>query len=118
MRFLLVVTFLLTSVALAWGGPALHNASARKIETNSAEQGLAYAEEQCSSCHSVSGGPEFSPNLAAPTFEELANTPGMSRLAFGVFLQTPHASMPNLIIEADQVDALWAYITTLELKDL
>ena len=115
---MLVVILFLPTLAVAKDGAAFHYAKARKIEANSVEQGLAYAEQQCASCHTVSAGLDFSPNLAAPTFEEIANTPGMSRLVFGIFLQTPHATMPNLIIEEDQVDALWAYIATLEVKDL
>jgi mono/diheme cytochrome c family protein len=79
----------------------------------SASMGRAYAEENCASCHAVTAGQTRSPNPAAPTFETAANTPGMTSMAFNVWLQTPHPSMPNLIVGPDHIDDLSAYLATL-----
>ena len=35
-------------------------------------------------------------NLAAPTFDDIANVPGMTSRALIVALRTSHRSMPNL----------------------
>lgn len=76
--------------------------------------GLIYAEQVCSSCHAVHRGDRASPNLNAPPFEELANdTPGMNGLALNVWLHSPHQQMPHLIVDADHVEDLWAYIASL-----
>ena len=51
----------------------------------------------------------------APSFKKIANTPGMSVTALTVWSRTTHPTMPNLIIEPDDMDDLIAYI--LSLKD-
>lgn len=40
-------------------------------------------------------------------------TPGMSPLALRVILETPHRSMPNLTLTADELRDITAYIMSL-----
>lgn len=82
-------------------------------EADSGSLGLAYAQENCAACHAVMPGQSGSPNPLAPTFESLANRPGMSRMALSALLQTPHRTMPNLMIDPDRIDDLSAYIAML-----
>lgn len=75
--------------------------------------GLAYAEENCSECHAIERGDYDSPYFAAPPFSEVANVPAMSELALISFFQTPHPTMPNLIVPPADIQNLVAYIRSL-----
>ena len=77
-------------------------------------RGLVYAEQACSSCHAVHAHDRASPNLNAPSFEELANdTPGMNGMALNVWLRSSHQQMPHLMVDSDHVEDLWAYMSSL-----
>lgn len=82
-----------------------------------AARGLAYAEANCGSCHRVGPGLEMSPYPAAPPFEEIANTPGMTRIALGVWMQSSHPSMPQLVVGPERLDDVHAYLLTLKRRD-
>ena len=86
----------------------------RAQEIGDAQRGFAFAREVCSECHAVRKGQVISPNPLAPTFVELANTPGMTATALFVALQTPHRTMPNLILGAEQKRNVIAYILSLK----
>lgn len=85
------------------------------VDYGSAASGLAYARENCASCHGVEAG-QRSPVAAAPTFDALARRPGMNRAALTILLQTPHRDMPNLIVDPDRVDDLSAYLEVLDAR--
>jgi mono/diheme cytochrome c family protein len=80
-----------------------------------AGRGLAYAQEVCAECHNVLRSDAASPNRLAPPFKKIANTPGMSITALTVWSRTSHPTMPNLMIEPNDMDDLIAHI--LSLKD-
>ena len=76
-------------------------------------RGLVFAQQACASCHAVLPKETTSPRPNTATFKTIANTPGMTGTAVAVWLQTPHKSMPDLIIEAgDRTDVI-AYIVSL-----
>lgn len=75
--------------------------------------GLTFARQNCASCHAVEAGSEWSPDLVAPTFETVANTPGMTSRSINVWLSSDHPSMPQLIVTPEDGDDLWAYMLTL-----
>lgn len=79
-------------------------------------RGLKYANGSCSECHAVAAGQRVSPSPNAPTFESVANIPGMTDMALNVWLHTSHPTMPNLIIKPESIDDLAAYIRTLKKK--
>jgi tetratricopeptide (TPR) repeat protein len=85
------------------------------MDIGDARRGLSYAREVCAECHNVLGSDAPSPNSDAPPFKEIANTPGMSVTALTVWSRMSHPTMPNLIIEPNDMDDLIAYI--LSLKD-
>lgn len=102
-----------TALALAALAAGPLTASADPI--GNAAEGGAYARAHCAECHGVDASPEdFSPNADAPDFSVVANTPGMTERALGVWLQTSHPTMPNFIIPEDVRDNLIAYILTLK----
>lgn len=78
-------------------------------------RGLNYAQGNCAGCHAILKDELESPNPDSPAFQAVANTPGITHTALSVFLQTPHPTMPNLIVEGHDADDLIAYI--LSLKD-
>ena len=70
---------------------------AAAVEVGNSELGHAYAQRVCAECHAVekdigSAFPEV------PSFQEVADTEGMSPRALLVWLQTPHPNMPDFII--------------------
>lgn len=70
--------------------------------------GQRFAEASCMSCHGPTEGPK-----RAPPFAAIAAMPSTTALSLHVFLQTPHPSMPNLILSQTERDDLVAYILTL-----
>jgi mono/diheme cytochrome c family protein len=75
--------------------------------------GLALARQVCSECHATQAEQLRSPNPKAPTFVELATTPGMTNTALSVALTTPHAGMPMFRLSAEQRADIIAYILNL-----
>ena len=89
-------------------------AGLRAQETGSAKMGLGLARGTCATCHGVEHGDDFSPNPLAPTFEMVADTPGMTATALAVALRTNHDMMPDFILQSDELADLTAYILTLK----
>jgi len=79
-----------------------------------AHAGLIYADGVCSECHAVKKGERVSPHERAPAFEVVANTRGMTEMALRVWFQSPHPSMPNLMLTEKNSDDLVAYIMSLK----
>ena len=96
---------------LLFGGMA----SPAQTQTADPAAGEAYTEKVCAKCHAIhpSG---LSPELTAPPFKDVANTPGMTDTALRVWLSTSHPTMPNIVIEPQDMDNVIAYILTLKDK--
>lgn len=77
-------------------------------------RGLEYAQAHCAGCHAILKDETESPNPDSPAFAAVAATPGITRTALSVFLQSPHPTMPNLIVEGEDADNLIAYILSLK----
>lgn len=76
--------------------------------------GYAIASDFCADCHAIEAGEAGSPNIDAPPFQMIANSPEMSDMALTVFFQMPHETMPNLIVQSAEAADLVAYIRSLE----
>ncbi|MHA1517853.1 MAG: c-type cytochrome [Alphaproteobacteria bacterium] len=76
--------------------------------------GKSYAKEVCAACHAVLPGEEVSPLLNATPFQEVADAPGMTELALSVWLQSSHPTMPNIILDQDDMRNVIAYIRSLK----
>lgn len=79
----------------------------------SATRGKTLVQHECVSCHAVEPGQQ-SPNPKAPTFAAVANEPSATPYSLHVFLQTTHATMPNFVIQSDDIDDIVAYIGSLK----
>lgn len=75
--------------------------------------GLALAQQVCSECHATERGQVNSPNPKAPTFVQLAASPGMTSAALFVALTTPHAGMPMFRFSTKEREGIIAYILSL-----
>jgi mono/diheme cytochrome c family protein len=104
--------------ALAWSigviGFASINSSGNAQEAGNSARGLALAQQICSECHAVTKADARSANPASPRFETVANVPGMTRTALSAILQTSHRTMPNIILDADQMNDIIAYLLSLK----
>jgi mono/diheme cytochrome c family protein len=63
------------------------------------------AAANCANCHGA--------HAAAPAFAAIAAMSSTTQTSLGVFLQTSHGSMPNLILSAVDRNNLIAYILSL-----
>jgi mono/diheme cytochrome c family protein len=88
-------------------------AAAGAAEIGDPARGLAYARIYCAECHAVAAEDGSSPYLDVPSFRDIANTPGMTRLALISFFQTPHPTMPDLIVPSADIRDLIAYLSSL-----
>ncbi len=102
---------LLAAMALAG---SIASASAAQDHIGDARRGLEYVQATCSGCHAILYEDINSPVPDAPPFKAIADTPGITRTALSVFLQSPHPTMPNLIVAGEDADNLIAYILSLK----
>lgn len=83
-------------------------------ELGSVTDGLVYARAHCAECHAIEKGEDFSPDANAPSFSDVATTPGMTHRALAVWLQSSHENMPMLMVEPPDRDNVIAYILSLK----
>ncbi len=76
--------------------------------------GQAYALETCAQCHNVTARRfRILGTFGAPDFYAVANAKTTTGTGLTVFLTTPHARMPNLIIAPEDRRNVIAYILSL-----
>jgi mono/diheme cytochrome c family protein len=102
-----------SAVSLVFAGLTFTLGNLQAQEVGNPSQGLRIARAVCAECHLVDKLPEQSPNLVAPTFEHIANTPGMNSAALTAALRTSHESMPNIIIKGSDLSDVIAYVLSL-----
>lgn len=79
------------------------------------QAGYEYAARVCSTCHGISEEP--SPMPEATRFREVADQPGMTGTALRVWMETSHPTMPNIIVEKQDMLNVIAYILDLKGRD-
>ena len=99
-------------VSAVFGALAITAVQAQNI--GDLRQGRRLALDVCASCHAVRAGQTRSPLATAPSFEEIANTPGMTAAALAFWLTAAsHPTMPNLILSSQQLRDASAYILSI-----
>ncbi len=83
-------------------------------QTSSGPEGRNIAIEICSECHSIENNDRASKNIIAPAFSAIAHMPSTTLLSIKVFLKTPHATMPNIMLSEAEIDAIAEYILGLK----
>ena len=75
--------------------------------------GASLAREVCAVCHVVSEEQMIDPAIG-PSLLEVAEHPATTALSLRAFLQTPHPTMPNLILTREETDDVIAYLLALK----
>ena len=75
--------------------------------------GASLAREVCAQCHLAAKDQVVDPGVG-PSLFEVAQHPGTTALSLRAFLQTPHATMPNLMLTPEETDDIIAYLLTLK----
>ena len=76
--------------------------------------GQRLAERWCSgACHISGPTSQRGTSSGVPTFAAIARMPSTTRMSLSVFLQTPHAGMPDLHLTRDEIADVAAYILSL-----
>lgn len=101
-----IVTALLALLASAAGSFA--------NEEGNAQKGHEFVRTMCTPCHSVEKGEPARAAHTAPSFQAVADTPGMTAIALTAWFRTPHHSMPNFVIATKDVRDISAYILGLK----
>lgn len=83
-------------------------------EFGDADRGRDFAEKTCSECHAVRKENGISPRVEAPPFKAIADLPSTTRMALTVWFRSPHPTMPNLVLSAEETDNVIAYILSLK----
>jgi mono/diheme cytochrome c family protein len=75
--------------------------------------GADLAREVCAECHLVSEDQMVDPGVG-PSLLEVAEHPATTEMSLRAFLQTPHPTMPNLILSPEETDDIIAYLLALK----
>jgi mono/diheme cytochrome c family protein len=75
--------------------------------------GARLARDVCAECHVVAEDQLIDPG-AGPSFFEVVEHPATTELSLRAFLQTPHATMPNLMLTPEETDDIIAYLLKLK----
>ena len=78
-----------------------------------AGEGLRLSRQWCAACHAVSRDMPPPAGDAVPGFLAIAAMTSTTETGLRVFLQTPHANMPNFQLSRAEVDAVVAYLLSL-----
>jgi mono/diheme cytochrome c family protein len=79
------------------------------------QAGFEYAQRVCSGCHGISA--ETSRVPKATRFREVADRPGMTGTALRVWIETYHPTMPNIVVDKQDMLNVIAYILSLKGRD-
>ena len=71
------------------------------------------ASKWCTECHGIRAD-RLSPNLAAPTFPELAAEPSITEYSLRALLRSPHETMPHITFTPEQMDDIIDYVMSLK----
>ena len=118
MRILPILAFVALTLGAcnAVAGPVPSAAPANM--TPEMRSGFDFAQAHCSGCHAVVPL-KLSPNPESPPFEEIVNRPGLTSATLRTFLRDSH-NFPEIMdfdIDSDQIDALAAYMLTLQERE-
>lgn len=76
-------------------------------------EGLRLSRQWCAACHAVARDMPPPAGDAVPGFPAIAAMPSTTEMGLRVFLQTPHANMPDFQLSRGEMDAVVAYLLSL-----
>ena len=116
MKSFLASAALIATAALivAPGEAATKRGTAQAAHAARVAKGLAFAQDRCAACHGVTAN-AGSPNPESPSFEDIANQPGLTRTTLRRFLADSH-NYPEAMqfkVERTEISNLADYMLTL-----
>lgn len=92
-----------------------HRTAEGPVLSAGARRGLAFAQQRCSACHAVTEN-RISPNPEPPSFEDIANRPGVTTATLRQFLRDSHnyPEAMNFRVEPARIRDLADYIVTMK----
>lgn len=107
------------AVRSVWATPILAGAAIAAVALAAEDlpgdpiAGRQFALQMCAECHIVADDQLVERLALAPAFQDIAESPIATPVSLSAFLQTPHASMPDLILTPEESDDVIAYILSL-----
>lgn len=101
---ILAIAFLISVASTAWGQSDLRDV----------DRGHALAKSTCIACHWIEKKETAEKFMDVPSFQTIANNPARTKLALLVFLKSPHANMPDIVMSEEEIDNVIAYIMSLK----
>jgi mono/diheme cytochrome c family protein len=99
---------------LAGAAPAaLAQQGQSAVQQERLSYGRVVAESWCANCHVVGPAQRQAPGDAAPPFAAVARMPSTTEMSLRVFLQSPHARMPDYRLSQSELDSVVTYILSL-----
>lgn len=94
------------------------NVVAEPASEAKAQQGLAILQKNCARCHAL-GATGTSPHPQAPPFRDVVNRYPVEDLeeSLAEGIVSGHPDMPEFTFDADQIDAIVAYLNDLKAKE-
>lgn len=109
---------MLTAASLALAACQSAYPAAPKVGAISTAPAPTFVEAACGGCHAVEP-PFLSPNATAPSFEAIANRPGVTRATIKAWLKNAH-NYPEVMdfdLTNEHVDEVTDYMITLRRRD-
>jgi mono/diheme cytochrome c family protein len=99
-----------------------HSVAFSQDSVGNPEAGQVVAVEVCSQCHAVLQGEGVDPHpdplpfeeLKPLPFEDIANTPGVTEMMLYAWMTSSHPTMPDIVLESDELRNIAAYILSLK----
>ena len=103
LRMAFGIVFLTATTAASWA----------QSDLGDVDRGHDLARTTCAACHRVEKGDTSEKIIDVASFQTVANNRSRTRLALLVFLKSPHANMPDIVLSEKEIDSMIAYIMSL-----
>lgn len=89
-------------------------AATAQADLGDVDRGHDLARTTCAACHRVEKGETAEKFVDVASFQTIVNNGSRTRLALLVFLKSPHANMPDIVLSEKEIDSVIAYIMSLK----
>jgi mono/diheme cytochrome c family protein len=89
-------------------------AARAQADLGDVDRGHDLARTTCAACHRVEKGETAEKIMDVAPFQTIANNGSRTKLALLVFLKSPHANMPDIMLSEKEIDSVIAYIMSLK----
>jgi mono/diheme cytochrome c family protein len=104
LRMAIAAIFITASAAASWA----------QADLGDVDRGQDLARTTCAACHRVEKAETGEKIMDVASFQTIANNRARTKLALLVFLKSPHANMPDIVLSETEIDNVIAYIMSLK----